>query len=29
MKEATIKQANKYIFSLIGYDERTPLYALA
>ena len=28
MKEATIKQANKYIFSLIGYGGRTPLYVL-
>ena len=28
MKEATIRQAKKYIFSLIGYKKSTPLYVL-
>jgi hypothetical protein len=28
MEKATIKQAKKYIFGLIGYNGRVPLYAL-
>jgi hypothetical protein len=28
MDEATMKQAKKYSFWLIGYDGRIPLYAL-
>ena len=28
MKETTIEQAKKYIFNLVGYNKRVPLYVL-